>query len=166
MVITNIHLCVLMLSLTPNYKCIYIESNLKKTPSLSWKCRDQCTFGIRSYISYFRKEAAATIPVAKRKRISYVGLFFIASVCKRNTLSLFDSSALSSWDDLLIIRSSFIQNTVFCVVARFRFLGRYRYFEGTLSVTAISKEHYLCFHTTTFRRNLLSPLLHGHILEE
>jgi hypothetical protein len=81
------------------------------------------------------------------------------------------------------------------MVARFRFLGRYRYFErtlsvtgiskehyllpvfrkniicyryfeGTLSVTGISKEHYLCFHTTTFRRNLLSPLLHGHILEE
>jgi hypothetical protein len=129
-------------SLTPNYKCIYVKSKINKTPSLSWKYRNQCTFGIRSYISYFRKEAAATIPVAKQKKISYVGLFFIASVCKRNTLSLFCSSAVSSWDDLLITRSSFIQNSL-RAVAHFRLLDRYRQFEGTLSMFShdhISKE--------------------------
>jgi len=124
---------VMMLSLTPNYKCIYIKSNINKPPSLSWKYRNQCTFGIRSYISYFRKEAAATIHVAKQKEVSCVGLFFIAGVCERNSLSLFHSSAVSSWDDLLIIRSSFIQSTVFCVVARFKYWV----------VTGNSKEHYV-----------------------
>lgn len=72
---------VMVLSLIPNYKRIYIKCNMNKP--LSWKYRNQCTFGIRSYISYFRNEAAATIPVAKRKKVCYVDLFFIAGVCKR-----------------------------------------------------------------------------------
>jgi hypothetical protein len=108
----------------------------------------------------------------KRKRISYVGLFFIASVCKRNTFSLFDSSAVSSWDDLLIIRSSFIQNTVLCVVARFRCFGRYQYFEGTLSmfphIHVSTRPHFegtFCLHRhmVIFWRNSLWPFSLVHI---